>query len=316
MSPRDGIRGGSGSIRDSRATAAYSIETDMSNEGKTILITGASTGIGRASALALADAGYTVHAGVRGEAAGVALIDEAPASLRPRLRTLRIDVTDAAGIAAVAAGLDAELGTAGLWGLFNNAGIAVSGPIECTPVERLREQFEVNVFGQVAVTQACLPMLRRARGRILLTGSIAGFGTLPALGPYSMSKHAVEALADALRRELRPWGMQVSLLEPGSIATEIWGKGTRGYAEVREAPPPGLFELYGPLLEKLNQFAAQAARDASPVEVVTRAVVHAFTATTPRTRYCMGQGSTQRKLLRRLPDRWVDAVFARALRWG
>ena len=315
MSPRNGICGGSGSIRDSHATAAYSIETDMTTDGKAIFITGASTGIGRASALALADAGHTVYAGVRGESAGAALVDGAPASLRSRLRTIRIDVTDAAGIADAASRLEAEVGDAGLWGLFNNAGIAVSGPIECTPMDRLREQFEVNVFGQVAVTQACLPMLRRARGRILLTGSIAGFGTLPALGPYSMSKHAVEALADALRRELRPWRMHVSLLEPGSIATDIWGKGTRGYAEVREAPPPGLFELYGPLLEKLNQFAAQAARDASPVEVVTRDVVHAFTAPTPRTRYCMGQGSTQRRLLRRLPDRWVDTVFARALRW-
>ena len=288
----------------------------MTTDGKTILITGASTGIGRASALALADAGYTVHAGVRSEAAGAALLDGAPASLRPRLRTVRIDVTDAASIAAAAAALDADLGAGGLWGLFNNAGIAVSGPIECTPLDRLREQFEVNVLGQVAVTQACLPMLRRAGGRIVLTGSIAGFGTLPALGPYSMSKHAVEALADALRRELRPWNMQVSLLEPGSIATEIWGKGQRGYTEVRDAPPPALFELYGPLLEKLNEFAGQAARDASPVEVVTRAVVHAFSAPRPRTRYCMGQGSTQRRLLRRLPDRWVDAVFARALRWG
>ena len=310
------MRGGSGSIRDSYATAAADTETDMTTNGKTILITGASTGIGRASALALADAGCTVYAGVRGDAAGAALVDGAPASLRSRLRVVRIDVTDAAGIAAAAARLDADLGAAGLWGLFNNAGIAVSGPIECTPLDRLREQFEVNVFGQVAVTQAFLPMLRRARGRILLPGSIAGFGTLPALGPYSMSKHAVEALADALRRELRPWEMQVSLLEPGSIATEIWDKGTRGYTEVREAPPPGLFELYGPLLERLNEFARQAALDASPVEVVTRAVVHAFTAPTPRTRYCMGQGSTQRKLLRRLPDRWVDAVFARALRWG
>ena len=310
------MRGGSGSIRDSYATAAAHTETDMTTDGKTILITGASTGIGRASALALADAGCTVYAGVRGDAAGAALVDGAPASLRSRLRVVRIDVTDAAGIAAAAARLAADLGAAGLWGLLNNAGIAVSGPIECTPLDRLREQFEVNVFGQVAVTQAFLPMLRRARGRILLTGSIAGFGTLPALGPYSMSKHAVEALADALRRELRPWEMQVSLLEPGSIATEIWDKGTRGYTEVREAPPPGLFELYGPLLERLNEFARQAARDASPVEVVTRAVVHAFTAPTPRTRYCMGQGSTQRKLLRRLPDRWVDAVFARALRWG
>ena len=195
MSPRNGICGGSGSIRDSHATAAYSIETDMTTDGKAIFITGASTGIGRASALALADAGHTVYAGVRGESAGAALVDGAPASLRSRLRTIRIDVTDAAGIADAASRLEAEVGDAGLWGLFNNAGIAVSGPIECTPMDRLREQFEVNVFGQVAVTQACLPMLRRARGRILLTGSIAGFGTLPALGPYSMSKHAVEALA-------------------------------------------------------------------------------------------------------------------------
>ncbi|MFO1394324.1 MAG: SDR family NAD(P)-dependent oxidoreductase [Steroidobacteraceae bacterium] len=288
----------------------------MDNSGRTILVTGASTGIGLASAHALAAAGFDVVAGVRSADAARSVVEGAPASAHGRITALEIDVTDGDGIGRAVARLEAGLGERGLWGLFNNAGIAVSGPIEFVALDRLREQFEVNVFGQVAITQTCLPLLRRARGRILLTGSIAGFGTVPGLGPYSMSKHAVEALADALRRELRPWGMQVSLLEPGSIATEIWRKGAEGYRAARSVAPAGLVELYGPLLERLNEFAADAARNASPVDVVTRAVVHAFSDVRPRTRYCMGHGSGQRKLLRRLPDRWVDAVFSRALGWG
>lgn len=210
----------------------------MNSNGRTILVTGASTGIGRASAHALALAGFDVVAGIRSEAAARSVVEEAPVAARGRITTLEVDVTDGAAIARAAARLEAGLGDRGLWGLFNNAGVAVSGPIECVDLGRLREQFEVNVFGQVAITQACLPLLRRARGRILLTGSIAGFGTVPGLGPYSMSKHAVEALADALRRELRPWGLHVSLLEPGSIATEIWRKGAEGYRAAAAAPPP------------------------------------------------------------------------------
>jgi len=166
------------------------------------------------------------------------------------------------------------------------------------------------------VTQAFLPLLRNARGRILTTGSIAGFSTIPGLGPYSMSKHAVEAMSDALRRELRPWGIDVSLLEPGSIATDIWDKSTREFNEQQKDPPLELVKLYGGLVQALRGLMARAERDASPVEVVTRDVVHVFTARRPRTRYCRGEGSGARKVLRRLPDRWMDAAVARMFRWG
>jgi NAD(P)-dependent dehydrogenase (short-subunit alcohol dehydrogenase family) len=287
-----------------------------SNSDKAILVSGASSGIGKASASALLGAGFRVFACVRSDSAAEALERELASSASGRLQTLRLDVTRPEQIRSAVAAVETAVGDRGLWGLFNNAGIVVAGPMEFTPVDELRRQFEVNVFGQVAVTQAFLPLLRRARGRILNTGSIAGFGTVPGLGPYSMSKHAMEALSDALRRELRPWGIAVSLLEPGSIATEIWGKGADAFEANLTSPPPGLVELYGPLTRTLNEFAAKSARDASPVSVVTKDVVHAFTVARPRTRYCKGHGSGVRKVLRRLPDRWVDAVFARTLRWG
>jgi len=197
------------------------------HSSKTILITGASTGIGRASVFALLDAGYRVIACVRNRGAAEALRDRLQGDASDRLSTLELDVTDAGQIAAAVTAVEQLVGDDGLWGLFNNAGIAVGGPLEFVPIADLRWQLEVNVVGQVAVTQAFVPLLRRARGRILTTGSMAGYSTIPGLGPYSMSKHAVEAMSDALRRELRPWGIEVSLLEPGSISTEIWDKAPR-----------------------------------------------------------------------------------------
>jgi NAD(P)-dependent dehydrogenase (short-subunit alcohol dehydrogenase family) len=284
--------------------------------GHFILVTGASTGIGRASTLALLEAGFSVFACVRNERAGATLRSQAPASAVDRLHTLELDVTRPDQIRSAVAAVTRTVGERGLWGLYNNAGIAVNGPIESLPIDELRRQIEVNVIGQVAVTQAFIPELRRARGRILITGSIAGFFTAPGLGPYSISKHAMEALGDALRRELRPWGIQVSLLEPGAIATEIWRKGTSEVDAIRRDAPPGLLENYAGLIESLHGLAMLSARQASPVAVVTRAVVHAFTSPRPRTRYRMGKDSSARKWLSRLPDRWVDALIARVFRWG
>ncbi len=283
---------------------------------KTILITGASTGIGRASALALLEAGYRVIGCVRNQGAAEALRARLQGASSDRLSTLELDVTNSAQIAAAVASVEPLVGDSGLWGLFNNAGIAVGGPLEFVPVADLRWQLEVNVVGQVAVTQAFLPLLRKARGRILTTGSMAGYSTIPGLGPYSMSKYAVEAMSDALRRELRPWGIEVSLLEPGAIATDIWDKAAGSQDEIGKAPPAGLMELYGGLLKALAGLTEKAARDASPVEVVTRDVVHAFSSDRPRTRYSKGEGTGARKVLRRLPDRWVDAAIARMFRWG
>jgi NAD(P)-dependent dehydrogenase (short-subunit alcohol dehydrogenase family) len=283
---------------------------------KSILVTGASSGIGKAAALALLAQGFRVFAAVRNEQAAAALRNAAPAADADRLETLELDVTRAEQIRAAAARVAAAVGDAGLWGLFNNAGISVAGPLEHVPIEDLRRQLEVNVVGQVAVTQAVLPLLRKARGRILTTGSIAGFFAAPALAPYSMSKYALEAFSDALRRELRPWGIEVSLLEPGAIATDIWGKGMNEFGEVVRHPPSGLMENYGGLVEGLRKAAQSSADAASPVEVVSRDVVHAFTAPRPRTRYRMGKDSTSRKLISRLPDRWLDALVAKSLGWG
>jgi len=286
------------------------------HSSKTILITGASTGIGRASVFALLDAGYRVIACVRNQGAAEALRGRLHGDASDRLSTLELDVTNAGQIAAAVTAVEQLVGDDGLWGLFNNAGIAVGGPLEFVPIADLRWQLEVNVVGQVAVTQAFVPLLRRARGRILTTGSMAGYSTIPGLGPYSMSKHAVEAMSDALRRELRPWGIEVSLLEPGSIATEIWDKAAGSQQKIRAAAPAGLAELYGGLLNALGKLTEKAARDASPVEVVTRDVVHVFSSDRPRTRYSKGEGTGVRKVLRRLPDRWVDSAIARMFRWG
>jgi NAD(P)-dependent dehydrogenase (short-subunit alcohol dehydrogenase family) len=286
------------------------------HSNKTILITGASTGIGRASALALLDAGFHVVACVRNQPAAEALRARFRGAAMDRLATLDLDVTSPVQIAAAVVTVERLVGDSGLWGLFNNAGIAVGGPLECVPIADLRRQIEVNVIGQVAVTQAFLPLLRRARGRILTTGSMAGYSTIPGLGPYSMSKFAVEAMSDALRRELRPWGIEVSLLEPGSIATDIWDKASSSQDEMRKAAPASVMELYGGLLKALGGLTEKAARDASPVEVVTRDVLHVFSSSRPRTRYSKGEGTGTRKILRHLPDRWTDAAIARMFHWG
>ena len=174
---------------------------DLTGRGA-VVITGASTGIGRACALDLDGRGFRVFAGVRKDEDGERLRSE-----RPSIEPLRIDVTDAGEIAAARDRVSEEVGTAGLAGLVNNAGIAVPGPLEHLPIDEFRRQMEVNLVGQVAVTQAFLPLLRTARGRVVNIGSIGGRVALPMLGPYAASKHAMEGISDSLRRELRPWGI-------------------------------------------------------------------------------------------------------------
>jgi len=288
----------------------------MASSERAILVTGASTGIGRAAVLGLLEEGFRVFAGVRDEAAAARLREQAPADARARLETLILDVTNPGHVHAAAHRLDVELGATGLWGLFNNAGISVNGPIEYLGLDGVRRQLEVNVIGQVAVTQAMIPLLRRARGRIVTTGSVAGFIALPGLAPYAMSKHAMEAFSDSLRRELKPWGIHVSLLEPGAIATDIWQKGQRDADEAERDWSPQAVEHYGPLIAALRKAAAMSERRASPTDVVTRAVVHAFTASKPRTRYRMGRDSGVQKVISMLPDHWADAVLMKALGLG
>ncbi len=210
-----------------------------------------------------------------------------------------LDVTDPEAIRAAAAGVER------LDGLVNNAGIAVAAPLEFLPLDELRRQLEVNLVGQLAVTQAFLPALRRARGRIVIVGSIAGRSALPFLGAYAMSKFALEALADALRLELAPDGMAVSIVEPGTIATSIWTK----LQPVANALPRAATERYGARMASFRALAAARAAKAAPVESVAAAVEHALTAPRPKTRYLVGRDARIRAGIERLPDRLRDRVF-------
>jgi NAD(P)-dependent dehydrogenase (short-subunit alcohol dehydrogenase family) len=269
---------------------------------RSVVVTGASSGIGEACARRLAGSGWRVLAGVRSGA-------DAERLRAPGVEPVMLDVTDAASIAAAAE----RLGDGGLQGLVNNAGIAVSMPLEFLPLDELRRQLEVNLVGQLAVTQAFLPHLRRARGRIVNVGSIAGRSSLPFLGAYAASKHALEAVTDALRVELRPFGIEVSIVQPASIATPIWTKGGENVRRLLEALPPDVLTLYGERMAAFRNAAAAVAERAEPTDEVAKVVEHALTAERPKTRYLVGRAARRRSRVERLPDRLRDRVYERVL---
>ncbi|HVB11162.1 MAG TPA: SDR family oxidoreductase [Bacillota bacterium] len=279
---------------------------------RSVVVTGASTGIGRACALLLDQKGWMVFAGVRRDMDGDALRKEASA----HLRAVRLDVTDPAQVRAVGEEVAAAVGESGLDGLVNNAGTAVAAPLEFVPPQALLRQFEVNVVGQVAVTQALLPLLRKARGRIVNMGSISGLVSLPFMGPYSASKFALEAITDALRVELAPWGIGVAIVEPGSVATPIWDKSGEAATEMAKGYPPEAQALYGAVFERLGAAVMAEGKRGLPPARVAAAVLHALTAEQPRTRYLVAPGGRGRatSLLRRLPDRLRDNLVLRKLK--
>jgi NAD(P)-dependent dehydrogenase (short-subunit alcohol dehydrogenase family) len=278
---------------------------------RSVLITGASTGIGAACAIGCAERGMTVFAGVRNLGAGDALQAKGGKAIIP----VQLDVTDGESIANAADVVARHVGEAGLSGLVNNAGIAIGSPLELIPLQQLRRQLEVNVVGQIAVTQAVLPLLRRARGRIVNMGSIAGRGTIPMMGPYSASKHALEALTDALRLELSPWGIEVSIIEPGAIATSIWDKSIQISLDVESEMPADGRHLYEAAARSVREAVGQAAARAIPVDAVVEAVLHALTARRPRTRYLVGRDAKLRAImLKWLPDRLQDWILKKVLK--
>ena len=281
-----------------------------------VLITGASTGIGRATALRLASSGWTVLAGVRDPAAGARLIEEADGD--GRVIPLTLDVTDAAQITQAAQRVDEETlqagqpGTGRLDALVNNAGIGVGGPLELIPLQDLRMQLEVNVLGQIAVTQAMLPALRRAHGRIVFLSSIGGRVAMAFTAPYAASKHAVEAIGDALRVELRSSNVQVALVEPGSVATPIWDKG-REEAE-RVSVPQGLQEEYGHVPAAMSKVLKDTGRRGVPPERVAQTIERALTAQRMKARYVIGPDARAMLIVKALlPDLLFDRVARRAL---
>jgi NAD(P)-dependent dehydrogenase (short-subunit alcohol dehydrogenase family) len=267
---------------------------------RSVVVTGASSGIGRACATRLAAGGWRVFGGVRSA-------QDADALRGDVIEPLELDVTDAAQIAAAAEAVGPEL-----HGLVDNAGIAIAAPLELVPIDELRHQLEVNVVGQVAVTQAFLPALRRTRGRVVLMGSVGGRSALPFLGPYAASKHALEALADSLRLELRPWGIGVSIVEPASIRTAIWEKGATRADELRDGFPTEAAELYAAPIARFRQVALARGPGADP-DLVAKAVEHALTASRPKARYLVGRDAHLRAWIERLPTRLRDRVLARAL---
>jgi NAD(P)-dependent dehydrogenase (short-subunit alcohol dehydrogenase family) len=222
----------------------------------------------------------------------------------PGTRELVFDVTDEDAISRAAG--EAE----SLDGLVANAGIAIAAPLEYLPADELTRQLDVNVVGQLRVIQAFMPALRRGRGRVVLMGSVGGRSALPFLGAYAMSKFALEAMADSLRLELAPFGMHVSIVEPGTIATAMWTKPQRALEDF----PPELAERYGARIEKFRRLAQQRSseRGVPPLEVA-KAVEHALTAPTPRTRYIVGPDAKRRARVQLLPDRWRDRVLTRFL---
>ncbi|MFL5929387.1 MAG: SDR family oxidoreductase [Gaiellaceae bacterium] len=258
----------------------------------TVVVTGASTGIGRATAERLRDRGWLVYGSVRH--AG-----DAPDGTSE----LVFDVTDGAAIGRAAATVD-ELDA-----LVDNAGIAVAAPLEFLPPAELTRQLDVNVVGQLRVLQAFLPKLRRSRGRIVLIGSIGGRSALPFLGAYAMSKFALEAMADSLRLELAPFGVDVALLEPGTIATAIWTKPQ----QVVDDFSTDAAQLYGERVDRFRRVAASRSANAVAPDEVAKAVEHALTAAKPKTRYVVGPDAKRRAAVQRLPDRWRDSLLSRFL---
>lgn len=275
----------------------------------TVLVTGASTGIGRATVLRLAAAGTTVFAGVRKQVDADSLVAEASGDVRPLL----LDVSDGSAIAAAAAAITAHVGEAGLDGLVNNAGIAAAAPLEFIPIDKFRHQLEVNVVGQLAVIQSVLPLLRLARGRIVnvssIGGRIAGGGIL---GPYYASKFALEALTDTLRVELAPWGIEVSAIEPGAIATPIWATSADSADRMLAGVIDDATRLYGRSIAKAKAGAERAAREGLAPDAVARVIEKALTASRPRTRYLVGpDAKVAGTVLRALPDRARDRLMSR-----
>ncbi|HEV3152419.1 MAG TPA: SDR family oxidoreductase [Candidatus Baltobacteraceae bacterium] len=268
-----------------------------------VLVTGASTGIGYATAVALAKNGYVVYAGCR-----TAQDDRRLRDAHEKIRPLLLDVTQQQQISAAAEAI-AE-GGAPLYAVTNNAGIAVAGPLEYIPLDDFRRQFEVNVLGALAVTQAMLPLLRRTSGRIVFVSSVSGQIAPPYIGPYAASKFALEAMADSLRMELSSFGIAVSVIQPGNVKTPIWAKGRAEKDALVARLPAKAVEHYGEAIEKLVRVTEREERTGISPEIVAETVVRALNSARPRARYPIGTPSGwMRKFASLLPESHRDRLI-------
>ena len=249
-----------------------------------VLVTGTSSGIGKATALQLERLGFRVFATVRNERDKHSMSLEAPVGIVPLL----MDVTDQASIMRAREQVGQSVGEAGLAGLVNNAGVGFTSPLEFVPMDEIRWLYDVNVFGLLAVTQAFLPLLRQAKGRIVNISSTASIMVAPFHGPYSSSKLAVNGISNALRLELKPHGVQVSVVVCGSINTPMWEKGGEIVARVSSRFPPQAMELYGKAFRRLGEYFNRIGKAGIPPEAAARQIAHALSAPRPKHTYYVG----------------------------
>ncbi|GIF22951.1 NAD(P)-dependent dehydrogenase (short-subunit alcohol dehydrogenase family) [Actinoplanes tereljensis] len=273
-----------------------------------ILISGASTGMGAATARELAKRGYHVLAGVRRQA-------DADALRAPNLEPVLLDITDPGQIEAVAGRIAGDPGHRPLRAVINNAGIAINAPVELLSMAEWRRQFEVNFFGHVAVTKAVLPALHASSGRVVNISSIGGKVAMPTYGAYAGAKFAMEAMSDALRRELAPHGVQVVVVEPGGVRTEMTGHGIERAGDTLAALSPAERGRYGGLLQAIINHATAFTASGLPAEAAGRIIADAATTRRPRARYTIGRdAAVLTRLSRLLSDRVLDRVLAANLR--
>jgi NAD(P)-dependent dehydrogenase (short-subunit alcohol dehydrogenase family) len=273
---------------------------------KAIVITGTSTGIGKACALYLDKMGYIVYAGVRKQADGDSLKNEASERLTPVI----LDVTNAESISAAAGVIEKETG-GNVFGLINNAGIGRGGALEVTPVAEIHKLMEVNVIGFMAMTQAFIPMLRKAKGRIINIGSTSSLLAFPGASAYSASKFAVRAITDSLRLELKPFGMSVILVAPGAVESAIWEKGKAYKEELRKTVKPEIAELYASLRKFGDRLNAEVKK--IPADEVAKAVAHAFTSKKPKRYYIVGNDAKGAAKAAKLPKGLMDWIILKRI---
>ena len=272
----------------------------MDRNRRSVLITGASSGIGRACATHLAQRGWRVWAAVRHRTDAEHLRAESD-----QVAPVLMDVTAPQSIQQAVGAIDGPLS-----GLVNSAGVSYASPVELFPIHDLRQMFEINVFGVVAVTQAVLPLLRAGGGRIVNIGSVAGFHTLPCFGPYSASKRALEAISEALRMEL---DIPVSIVVPSGVKTPIWEKSAAKTSALLTRAPAQMANLYRPLTDAVDRSCEKAARLAMPVSRVVAAVEHALNADSPKVRYIVGADTRIRHAFGLLPYRLRSWLISRMI---
>lgn len=272
----------------------------MTNSEKTVFISGASSGIGMECALRIAEAGFRVLAGVRNEKAAEKLKNQATGNLK----TVFLDITDKDSISSLKRIVCSE----NLYGVINNAGIAVLGPFEYIPLKEIRRQFEVNLFGHIAITQALLPHLRRTgQGRIINISSISSQIAFPCYGPYAASKFALEAFNDSLRRELRPWKIQVVSIRPGNVSTPIWYKSFSRSQSISNAFPSEAAGYYKNIYSNSNG----GKKGISQPYTVAKTILKALTAKIPKAHYLVGMDARKYALFKwLLPDWLIDKAIS------